>query len=67
MVLAAHAQGLGTVIIGTFDAVQAGKVLGIPGGYRVVTMFPVGVPDQAGRAPTRKELSEIVIKDRWGK
>jgi nitroreductase len=67
MVLAAHGLGLGTVIIGTFDAVQAGKVLGIPGGYRVVTMFPVGVPDQEGKAPPRKELSEIVIKDRWGK
>ncbi len=67
MVLAAHAQGLGTVIIGTFDAAQAEKALGIPEGYRVVTMFPVGVPDQEGKAPPRKELSEIVIKDRWGK
>jgi nitroreductase len=67
MVLAAHAQGLGTVILGTFDAVKAEKTLGVPRGYRVVTMFPVGVPDQEGKAPPRKELSEIVIKDRWGK
>jgi nitroreductase len=65
MVLAAHALGLGTVIIGTFDAVRAGKVLGLPDGFQVVTMFPVGVPDQEGRAPSRKELSQIVIKDRW--
>jgi nitroreductase len=67
MVLAAHAQGLGTVIIGAFDAVEAEKVLGVPGGYRVVAIFPVGVPAQEGRAPPRKELSEIVFKDKWGK
>jgi nitroreductase len=67
MVLAAHALGLGTVIIGAFDAVQAEKALGVPRGYRVVTLFPVGVPDQEGKAPPRKELSEIVIKDKWGR
>jgi len=67
MVLAAHGLGLGTVIMGAFDAVQAEKALGVPKGYRVVVMFPVGVPDQEGKAPPRKELSEIVIKDIWGK
>ncbi|MCK4273775.1 MAG: nitroreductase family protein [Dehalococcoidales bacterium] len=67
MVLAAHALGLGTVIIGAFDAVQAEKVLGVPEGYRVVTLFPVGVPDQEGKAPPRKELSEITVRDRWNK
>jgi nitroreductase len=67
MVLAAHALGLGTVILGTFDAAQVEKALGVPRGYRVVTMFPVGVPDQEGKAPLRKELSEIVVKDKWGK
>ncbi|OGN99909.1 MAG: hypothetical protein A2Y58_04835 [Chloroflexi bacterium RBG_13_51_52] len=65
MVLAAHAQGLGTVIIGAFDAAQAEKVLNVPKGYRVVTLFPVGVPDQEGKAPPRKELSEIAIKDKF--
>ena len=67
MVLAAHALGLGTVIIGAFDAVQAEKVLGVPEGYRVVILFPVGVPAQEGKAPLRKELSEITVRDRWGK
>jgi len=66
MVLAAHAQGLGTVIIGLFDAAAAEKVINIPKGYRIVTLFPVGVPDQEGKAPPRKELSEIVIKDKFG-
>ncbi len=67
MVLAAHALGLGTVIIGAFDAPQAEKTLGVPDGYRVVTLFPVGVPAQEGKAPPRKELSEIAFKDKWGK
>jgi len=67
MVLAAHGLGLGTVIIGAFDAVQAEKALGVPQGYRVVALFPVGVPAQEGKAPPRKELSELVIKDTWGK
>ena len=66
MVLAAHAQGLGTVIIGLFDAVRAEKVLDIPKGYRLVTLFPLGVPDQEGKVPPRKELSEIAFKDKFG-
>ena len=66
MVLAAHGLGLGTVIIGTFDAPKAEKALGVPAGFRVVTLFPVGVPAQEGKAPPRKELSEIVCKDGWG-
>lgn len=65
MVLAAHAQGLGTVIIGAFDAAKAEKAINVPEGYRIVTFFPVGVPDQAGKTPPRKELSEIVIQDKF--
>ena len=66
MALAAHAQGLGTVIIGAFDAVRAEKVLNLPEGYRVVTLLPLGVPEHEGKAPPRKELSDIVVRDRFG-
>jgi nitroreductase len=65
MVLAAHGLGLGTVIIGAFDAAQAEKFLNVPKGYRAVALFPVGVPDQEGKAPPRKELAEIVVKDKF--
>lgn len=65
MVLAAHALGLGTVIIGAFDAVKTAEALGLPEGYRAVALFPVGVPAQEGKTPPRKELSEITKKDRW--
>jgi nitroreductase len=67
MVLAAHALGLGTVILGTFDADKVERALNVPEGYRAVTLFPVGVPDHAGRVPSRKELTEIAFKDKWGK
>lgn len=69
MVLAAHAQGLGTVILGTFDAPKAEEVLGVPEGYRIVTMFPVGVPQPVTevKVPPRKELTEIAYRDVWGK
>jgi len=67
MVLAAHALGLGTVIIGAFEAAGVEKALSVPRGYRAVAMFPVGVPAQPGKAPPRKELSELVIRDKWGK
>jgi nitroreductase len=67
MILAAHGLGLGTVIIGAFDAKKVEQELDVPKGYRVVTFFPVGVPDQEAKIPPRKELSEIVFKDKWGK
>jgi nitroreductase len=65
MVLTAHSLGLGTVILGLFDAPAVEKALGVPKGYRVVTLFPVGVPAKEGKAPPRKELTEIVLKDKW--
>jgi nitroreductase len=67
MVLAAHALGLATVILGWFDAAKVEKAINVPKGYRAVTMFPVGVPDGAGKAPPRKELSETSFKNQFGK
>ena len=66
MVLAATALGLGTVYIGAFDSVAAEKVLGVPEGYKVVSMTPLGYPDQEPKPRPRKELAEIVFKDKFG-
>lgn len=66
MVLAAHALGLGTVIIGAFDAPRAAEILGVPDGYSLVTLFPLGVPDEKPGPRPRKELSEIVYHDKFG-
>jgi nitroreductase len=67
MVLAAYAQGLGTVILGAFDAPRVEKALNVPEGYQAVTMFPLGLPEREGKAPPRKELSEIAFRDKFGK
>jgi nitroreductase len=67
MVLAAHALGLGTVIMGLFDAQKAEKALSVPEGYRIAAIFPVGIPDQEAKVPPRKELSEIGFKDKMRK
>lgn len=66
MVLTAHALGLGTVIVGAFDAQKVEKILNVPPGYRVVTLFPLGVPDKKVTAPPRKTLSDITFNNRWG-
>ena len=67
LVLAAHAMGLGTVIVGGFDAVKAAKILDVPPGYTVVTMTPLGVPDHKGQVSPRKQLTEVLFKDKYGK
>ena len=66
LVLEAHALGLGTVIIGAFDAKKAAEILGVPEGFCVVAMTPLGYPDQEPRTVPRKELSEIVFHDKFG-
>jgi nitroreductase len=65
--LAARALGLGTVIVGAFDAKKAAEILGVPEGYCVVTMTPLGFPDHTGQPPPRKALSDIIFYDRYGK
>ncbi|MFC2056791.1 nitroreductase family protein [Chloroflexota bacterium] len=64
--LVAHALGVGTVIIGAFDAKKAAEILGVPEGFCVVAMTPLGFPAQEGRTPSRKELSEIVFYNKYG-
>ena len=66
MVLAAHTMGLGTVIVGALDAKKAAEILGVPAGYSVVAMLPLGFPEREGNAPPRKELSEFVFYDKFG-
>lgn len=66
LVLAAQSLGLATVYVGLFDAAEAGRILGVPEGFCVVAMTPLGYPDQARDPRPRKELGEIVFYDRWG-
>jgi nitroreductase len=67
LVLAAHALGLGTVIVGSFDAAKVARILGVPEGCTVVTMTPLGFPDHRGQVSPRKNLSEVLYKEKYGK
>jgi len=66
LVLTAQSLGLGTVHIGLFDAGEAARILGVPDGFRVVAMTPLGYPDEQPEARPRKPLSEIVFYDKYG-
>lgn len=66
LVLAAHSLGLGTVIVGGFDAGKVAQILEVPTGFTVVTMTPLGFPDHKGQVSPRKELSEVIYKEKYG-
>ena len=66
LLLAAHALGLGTVVIGAFHARKAAGLLEVPEGFCVVALIPLGYPDQEPVLRPRKELSEIVLYDKFG-
>jgi len=66
LALAAHNFGLGTVHIGLFDIAKVESILKVPPGFVVVEMSPLGFRDTEGRAPPRKQLDEIVFKEKFG-
>jgi nitroreductase len=63
--LAAHGQGLGTVVVGMFDHKKAEEILGVPQNVEVVTMTPLGYPATQDPAPRRKEVSEFVFYEKY--
>jgi nitroreductase len=67
LTLAAHALGLGTVIVGSFNSTKVDKILGVPAGFTVVTMTPLGFPGNKGQVSPRKNLAEVVYKEKFGK
>ena len=57
--LTAHSLGLGTVIVGLLDHDKANEALGIPQGYELVTLIPLGYPAKISEAPKRREVEEF--------
>ncbi len=62
----AHSLGLGTVVVGWLDHIKAKKIINIPDGYELVSLIPLGFPNQKGSSPQRKDISEFVHMDRFG-
>lgn len=67
ILLAAYDLGLGSVFMGLFDEDTIKKNLQVPAEWRVVGVTPLGYPDQAPNQRPRKEMSEIVFAESWGK
>jgi nitroreductase len=63
--LAAHAQGLGTVVVGLFDHDRAKEALGVPEGYELVVMIPLGYAAKGSPAPRRREPADFVHEGRF--
>jgi nitroreductase len=63
--LAACSLGLGTVIVGAFDAAKVARFLGVPDGFSVVAMTPLGVPDHKGQVSPRKALSSAFHQEKF--
>ena len=56
----AHAMGLGSVIVGSFDHEKAKKVLAIPKSNELVILIPIGYPAKTPPAPSRKNIEDFV-------
>ena len=65
LILAAHALGLGTVLIGAFDTRKVAEIVEVPDGFCVVALTPLGYPDQEPVLRPRKELSGILFYDKF--
>ena len=57
--LTAYSLGLGTVIVGLFDHNKVDEILGVPEGYNVVSLIPMGYPAKKTEAPKRREIAEF--------
>lgn len=58
--LAAHGQGLGTVILGLFDEKEAAALLELPEGRELVALIPIGYPAESPAAPKRKTVEDLL-------
>jgi len=68
LALAACALGLGTVHVGLIpDSKKVDEVLGLPSGVVSVEMTPLGYPAGDSKAPPRKDMSELVFYEKYGR
>ena len=65
--LIAHDLGLGTVIIGYFNAKKAKEILQVPDGVEVVAMTPLGYPESIPNPPKRKSIEDFVFYEKYEK
>jgi nitroreductase len=66
LILAAHDRGLGTCWLGgQFDEEVVREALGVPESHRVVALTPLGYPDEAPQAKSRKSFNDLFTWNKW--
>ena len=65
LMLAAHAENLGTCWVAWFDEETVRKACSVPPEYRIVALSPLGFPKNQPSKRPRKDLSEIAFKENW--
>ncbi len=65
MLLAAHAQGLGSCWIGAFEDEAVKRLLTIPDDVIVQAIVPLGYPDEKVPAPLRFTLENVTFIESW--
>jgi len=67
LMLAAHAEGLGTCWVGWFDEEKVRETCSVPPQYRIVGLTPLGVPEKQPSERPRKDFTDILFAEKWGK
>lgn len=67
ILLAAHALGLGSCAIASFNPSCVSKVVNATENFRPVLVFSIGHPDKVPPMPKKAKLSEIVYLNEYGK
>jgi nitroreductase len=65
--LAAHALGIGSCAIGSFNREAVKMVVNGPEGWEPVLVISLGYPDRVPNSPPKKPLSDIAYLDAFGK
>jgi nitroreductase len=66
LILAAAAQGLGTCWIAAFDPKAAREIFNLPADVEPVALTPLGYPADELKTKKRKDLSDLVMYEKWG-
>jgi len=64
--LAAADLGLGSVWVGAFEDEAVSDAVGAPAWLRPVAILPIGYPAESPEPTSRRELSDILRKERFG-
>lgn len=58
--LAAHCEGLGSVIMGIFDESKIAKAVEIPENQKLAAIVAIGYPNEDASMPKRKSVNELI-------